>query len=107
MLFAKRILNVILIFAVLILIGTLVYHQLEGWRYVDSMYFTVISVTTIGYGDFTPATDFGKIFTVFFSISGIAVAFYTISIMMRYMYRLEYRKKISQKRGIIRTRRKS
>lgn len=83
----KNIFVTIIVFMILILIGTIVYHQVEGWRVLDSMYFTVITVTTIGFGDFTPKTDTGKIFTMFFSISGIAIAFYLISIIAKKFFR--------------------
>ncbi|MCB0196342.1 MAG: two pore domain potassium channel family protein [Anaerolineae bacterium] len=58
--------------AVLIL-GTLVYHWLEGWSYLDAFYFCVISLATIGYGDLAPTTDAAKIFTVVYVINGIAI----------------------------------
>jgi len=41
----------------IIAVGTLSYHSMEKWRYLDSAYFTVATITTIGYGDFTPQTD--------------------------------------------------
>jgi len=75
------------ILIVVILTGTFVYHNLEGWRYLDSAFFSVITVTTIGYGDFSPQTDAGKIFTMFFAFSGIGIAFYVISLAGRYMLR--------------------
>ena len=55
--------------------GTLVYHFVEGWRWLDSFYFSVITLTTVGYGDFSPQTDFGKIFSIFYIISGIGIIF--------------------------------
>ena len=33
------------------------FHYLEGWSYADSIYFTVISLTTIGFGDFSPSFE--------------------------------------------------
>lgn len=63
-----------LLITVLILIsGTLFYSKVEGWRVLDSLYFSVMTLTTIGYGDLHPTTDFSKIFTIFYSIIGIGV----------------------------------
>lgn len=50
-----------------------IYHFLEGWSYVDSLYFSVITLTTIGYGDFSPQTDAGKLFTIFYIIIGLGM----------------------------------
>ena len=56
-----------------LLIGTFVYHWLEGWSYLDSLYFCVISLATIGYGDLTPTTPAAKIFTIIYIINGIGI----------------------------------
>ena len=53
--------------------GTLIYHRLEGWNYLDSLYFCVVSLATVGYGDYTPSTPGAKIFTIFYIINGIAI----------------------------------
>jgi len=34
--------------------GTFFFHFIEGWRYIDAFYYTGITLTTVGYGDFTP-----------------------------------------------------
>lgn len=57
----------------ILLIGTLAYHWLEGWSYLDSFYFCVISLATIGYGDLTPTTPEAKLFTIFYVINGIGI----------------------------------
>lgn len=54
-------------------VGTIVYHKLEGWSWLDSLYFSTITLTTVGYGDFSPQTDAGKLFTVFYIILGIGI----------------------------------
>ncbi|MCA9875670.1 MAG: two pore domain potassium channel family protein [Ardenticatenaceae bacterium] len=58
---------------VVLLIGTMAYHWLEGWSFVDSLYFCVISLATIGYGDLTPTTPVAKVFTIVYVINGIAI----------------------------------
>ena len=40
-----------------VLIGTAVFHLLEGWSIIDSLYFTAQAVTTVSFGDLTPVTQ--------------------------------------------------
>ncbi|HRV76438.1 MAG: two pore domain potassium channel family protein [Candidatus Nomurabacteria bacterium] len=58
---------------VYIIAGSYFYHLFEDWRWLDSIYFSVVSLTTVGYGDVSPVTDGGKIFTMFYLIFGIAI----------------------------------
>ncbi len=59
--------------ALLITAGALLFHWIEKWGWLDSVYFTVITITTIGFGDFTPQTQLGKIVTIFYGLNGIAL----------------------------------
>ena len=52
-----------------VILGTVVFHLLEKWSWIDSLYFTVITLATVGYGDLTP--PLGKLVTVIFVISGV------------------------------------
>lgn len=83
----KKFTFAIIVFLLLLVGGSYVYSSVEGWRYLDSLYFTVATVTTVGYGDFIPQTDTGKIFTIFFSFAGIGMALYFFTLSGKYVYR--------------------
>ncbi len=58
---------------VVVTTGTVSYHYLEDWSWVDSLYFSVVAVTTVGFGDLVPTTDAAKLFTVAYVLAGISV----------------------------------
>jgi voltage-gated potassium channel Kch len=58
---------------VILLTGTIFYHRTEGWSWLDSLYFSVITLATIGYGDLVPTTDSSKIFTMAYILIGFSV----------------------------------
>jgi ABC-type transport system involved in cytochrome c biogenesis permease subunit len=53
--------------------GTVFYWLVEGLRPVDALYFSVTTLTTVGYGDFSPETDAGKLFTVVYVLVGVGI----------------------------------
>lgn len=60
--------------AVLMLVsGTIFYRSVEGWSWIDSLYFSVMTVSTVGSGDLAPQTDIGKLFTVIYIVVGVGV----------------------------------
>lgn len=63
------------IFSILLYIssGVLFYTYEEGWGIIDCVYFEMVLVTTVGYGDLAPSTDYSKAFTMVFALFGIAV----------------------------------
>jgi hypothetical protein len=67
----------------LIALGTVVYRLLEDWSWVDSVYFSVVAVTTVGFGDLTPTTDGAKLFTVGYIMAGIAIITTYLNLRLR------------------------
>ena len=57
----------------LLITGTVFYTLIEKWSVVDAFYFSVTTLTTVGFGQPAPTTDVGKIFTAFFVISGVGM----------------------------------
>lgn len=82
----KHVFIIVVLFILAIFLGSVIYHNVESWNYIDSTYFVIITMTTIGYGDLVPQTDIGKVFTMFFSFFAIAIAFYTISVISNYIF---------------------
>ena len=58
---------------IMVVVGALIYHWLEGWNMLDSFYFVIITLTTIGYGDLAPSTPLTKVITIFYSLNGVAI----------------------------------
>jgi len=75
----KKITTMFLILLILLSIGTLGYNIIEKRSILDSLYVTVVTLATVGYGDITPATPAGKIFTIFLILFGMSVLLYTVS----------------------------
>lgn len=65
----------ILLFILLVLIisATTFYMNAEGWGVIDSLYFSVMTMSTIGYGDMVPSNSYSKIFTIIFAFLGVGV----------------------------------
>ncbi len=70
--------------ASVMVIGTVFYHYIEGWRWIDSLFFATYTITTVGYGEITPLTDVGKLFTIAYMLIGIGIALYSLSMIGGY-----------------------
>uniref|UniRef100_A0A7S3B5W2 EF-hand domain-containing protein n=1 Tax=Haptolina ericina TaxID=156174 RepID=A0A7S3B5W2_9EUKA len=54
-------------------IGTCFYMFAEEWEFRDSLYFCVVTLTTVGYGDMAPSSDISKVFTIFYILLGLSI----------------------------------
>ncbi|NPV05896.1 MAG: potassium channel protein [Syntrophaceae bacterium] len=79
-------LKIALIFiGVLVAIGTAGFHAIEGWDWLESAYMTVMTLTTVGYGDFAPQSRAGKVFTVALVAIGVGTMLYTVGLVAQTM----------------------
>jgi hypothetical protein len=63
----------VLAVAIILVTGVVFYSLTEDWSIADSLYFTVIALTTIGFGDLAPSTTFTRLFTVVYAIMGVGL----------------------------------
>lgn len=96
--------------ALVITAGVFGYVLIEGWSVFDALYMTVITITTVGYGEIHPLSKAGRIFTVFLIVGGVAGALYTLTFFIRYIlegqlgtiwWRRHMKNKIEQLKGHI------
>jgi voltage-gated potassium channel len=75
----RRILFAILAVTIAIALGTVGFYLIEGWSILDSLYVAAQTVTTVGYGDLTPASRNGRIFSTFFMLVAVGVVLYALA----------------------------
>ena len=62
-----------LVAGALVITGTLFYWRFEDWTVVEAFYFCIVTLTTVGYGDFAPTTPGTQIFTVVYILTGLGI----------------------------------
>ena len=71
-----------------VIVGTLGYFWLwreQGGTWMDALFMTVTTITTVGYGEIRPLDTVGRIFTMVLAIAGIGSLFYTLGVVMEYL----------------------
>lgn len=69
----RRVVFIFLLLFALVILGTAGYIIVEGWGVLDALYMTIISITTVGYGEVRPLSPAGRIFTMVFLIMGVGL----------------------------------
>ena len=96
--FPNRLTFAFVSFLALILMGTSGYHWLEGMSMVDSLYMTVITVSTVGFGEVRELSSYGRMFTIGLILGGGGIAAYSVSITAEFFMSGEWRKFLETRR---------
>ena len=76
----------------LLVSGTTFFTLVEGWSVLDSFYFSVTTLTTVGFGDPAPATAAGKIFTIVYIFVGLGVIGGFINVLAKHTFARQRRR---------------
>ena len=81
----KHLIMSILLTLLIVVVGTTCYMIIEGWDIFDSLYMTVITITSVGYGEVHEIGKAGRLFTIFLIIIGIGFVIYVAGAVVRFM----------------------
>ena len=73
-------------FVLILFIGTVGYAIIENYTVLDALYMTVITATTIGFGEVAPLSDAGKLFTILLSIFSVSLVFFFFGILTQSVF---------------------
>lgn len=81
----RRIWTVISVIGGLLSLGTTGYRIIEGWSWHDALFMTVITLSSVGYGEVRPLSVIGEIFTIGLILLGVGGMAYTVSMLADYL----------------------
>jgi len=98
----KKLLFPILIIFVVLFSGIFGYMTIEGWNFLDSIYMTIITLSTVGYGEVRTIGPAGRIFTILLILFGVSIIAYIVGLVAETLVESEIRsifgrKKLSKK----------
>jgi voltage-gated potassium channel len=94
----KRLLFIAALLTAALLIGTFGFAIVEGWSLFDSFYMTLITLTTVGYGEVHPLSQMGRVFASALMLLGVTTVFASIAVLGDTLLRLEMTDYFGRKR---------
>ena len=75
---------IVVAFIAVVLTGTIFFHYVEKWDWLDSIYFVIVTIATVGYGNLVPVTDVGKVGNILLIIIGIGIFGIFVNQLVKY-----------------------
>lgn len=97
-LFTHPLLVMSLVVLIPLLVGTLGYMLIERWPLIDALYMTIITISTIGYGEVKDLSPAGRVFTIGLIVVGVVMASYAITTAIELFSSKEFMAQIRQRR---------
>lgn len=97
-LFREKIFTAIILLIILLIIGVLGFRIISEYSWIDSFYMTVITVTTVGFGEVQPLDDTAKIFTIFLILTSVVILGYAIKVITEYILSQNNFEELKQKK---------
>ena len=76
--------KILILLLFVIIFGVFGFMLIEEWSFLDALYMTIITISTVGYRELYPLSDQGKIFVIVFIILGVGFFLYVISTAAEY-----------------------
>ena len=95
---SKHLLISIFMIIIIMIVGTIGYMIIEGWTLADSVYMTVITLSTTGYGETHQLHEHGRIFTIFLIFFGVGLCVYAASGIVQFIVEGEIRTIMGRRR---------
>jgi voltage-gated potassium channel len=86
----RKVYRAIMLFTAALVTGTLGYMIIEHYTLLDAVYMTVITLSTVGYGEVHPLSEAGRVFTILLIVFDLFVFAYTIALISSYFLEGEF-----------------
>lgn len=96
--FRTKIYTAIFLLVVILLIGVFGYMFISNYSLIDALYMTVITMTTVGFGEVVPLDNQSKIFTIFLILASVVIVGYALSIITEYILSRDHIEELKHKR---------
>ena len=94
----RSIVRGVVLLSLVLLFGTAGYMLIEGWPLLEALYMTVITITTVGFGEVRTVSEPGRIFTVILIFTGMGIMAYTLGIVAQIMVEFQVRDLIGRRK---------